>query len=60
MLPATVQFFIALFACAINERQQKALDYKSGEVLILKEVLTGVTKKEHIDFAEDQRRRQRS
>ena len=57
MLPATVQFFIALFACAINERQQKALDYKSGEVLILKEVVKKLTKKERIDFTEDQRRR---
>ena len=57
MLPATVQFFIMMIACSINERMQKALDYKSGEVLILKEVLRGVTKKERIDFTKDQRRR---
>jgi len=26
MLPATLQFFIAMIACAINERMQRKLD----------------------------------
>jgi hypothetical protein len=57
MLPLTVQFFIAMIACAINERQQKALEYKTEEVLVLKGILKAVTGKERIDFTEDQRRR---
>ena len=57
MLPSTLQFFIVLIACAINERQQKALDYKAEEVVILKEILTAITKKTRIDFTEDQRAR---
>lgn len=57
MLPATLQFLIAMVGCSLNERQQKALDYKTGEVLILKEVLREVTGKKCIDFTEDQRRR---
>ncbi len=57
MLPLTIRFFIAMIACAINERQQKALDYKTEEVLILKDILKAVTGKERIDFTEDQRRR---
>ncbi len=36
MLPLTLQFFTVLIACAINERQQKALEYKTEEVLVLK------------------------
>jgi len=46
-----------MVGCSLNERQQKALDYKTGEVLILKEVLREVTRKKRIDFTEDQRRR---
>ena len=46
-----------MIACSINERMQKALDYKSEEVLILKEVLQEVTKKKRIDFTEEQRAR---
>ncbi len=57
MLPMTLQFVIAMIACAINERQQKALEYKTEEVLVLKDILKAVTGKERIDFSEDQRRR---
>jgi hypothetical protein len=39
MLPMTIQFLITMIACAINERQQKALEYKTEEVLILKDIL---------------------
>jgi hypothetical protein len=31
MLPSTLQFLIVIIGCAINERLQKALDYKSKE-----------------------------
>jgi transposase len=57
MLPSTLQFLIVMIGCAINERLQKALDYKSEEVVILKQILREVTKKERIDFTEDQRAR---
>ncbi len=46
-----------MIACSINERMQRALDYKSEEVLILEEVLQEVTKKKRIDFTEEQRAR---
>ncbi len=57
MLPMTIQFLIAMIACAINERQQKALEYKTEEVLVLKDILKAVTGRSRIDFTEDQRRR---
>ncbi len=57
MLPLTLRFFIAMIACAINERQQKALEYKTEEVLVLKDILKAITGKQRIDFTEDQRRR---
>jgi hypothetical protein len=42
MLPSTLQFLIVMIGCAINERLQKALDYKSEEVVILKGILREV------------------
>jgi hypothetical protein len=57
MLPLTLRFFIVMIACAVNERQQKALEYKTEEVLVLKDVLKAITGKSRIDFTEDQRRR---
>ena len=57
MMPLTLRFFIAMIACAISERQQRALEYKTEEVLVLKDILKAVTGKERIDFTEDQRRR---
>ena len=56
-MPLSLQFLIAVIACAINERQQKALDYKTEEVLVLKDILKALTGKKRIDFTEDQRRR---
>src|SRR5450759_5207117 len=38
MLPATLQFIIAMIACAISERMQRKLDYTQEEVRVLKEV----------------------
>ncbi len=32
MLPLTLRFFVAMIACAINERQQKALEYKAEDI----------------------------
>ena len=57
MLPATLQFLIVMIASSINERMQKRLDYKSEEVLVLKEILRSVTGKSRIDFNESQRKR---
>ncbi len=57
MLPSTLQFFIVMIACSINERMQKALDYKTEEVLVLKQILQQVTNKKRIDFSEEQRGR---
>ena len=57
MLPSTLQFFIVMFACSINERLQKAVDYKTEDVHVLKEILRSVTHKNRIDFTEAQRRR---
>jgi len=57
MLRSTLQFLIVMIGCAINERLQKALDYKSEEVVILKQILREVTQKERIEFTEGQRAR---
>jgi transposase len=46
-----------MIGCSINERMQKQLDYKTEEVLVLKEILRSVTNKARIDFNEDQRKR---
>jgi hypothetical protein len=37
MLPSTLQFVIAMIACAINERMQRKLNYTQEEVRVLKE-----------------------
>jgi hypothetical protein len=39
MLPATLQFIIAMIAYSINERLQRKLDYVQVEVQVLKEAL---------------------
>jgi len=57
MLPATLQFFIAMIACAINERMQRKLDYTQAEVQVLKEILAAITGSRRISFTADQRRR---
>jgi hypothetical protein len=45
MLPLTLQFPVAMVACAISERQQRALEYKTEEVLVLKAILKSPRKK---------------
>ncbi|MGD0835804.1 MAG: hypothetical protein ABSB49_04070 [Polyangia bacterium] len=57
MLPATLQFVIAMIACAINERMQRKLDYTLEEVRVLKEILAAITGSRRISFTADQRRR---
>ena len=57
MLPATLQFLIAMIACAINERMQRKLDYTQEEVRVLKEILAALTGNGRISFTADHRRR---
>ncbi|HTP49056.1 MAG TPA: hypothetical protein VMK42_00035 [Anaeromyxobacteraceae bacterium] len=57
MLPATLQFVIAMIACAINERMQRKLDYTHEEVRVLKEILAAITGSRRISFTAEQRRR---
>src|SRR5450759_2418319 len=57
MLPETLQFVIAMIACAINERLQRKLDYTQEEVRVLKEVLAAITGSGRISFTAKQRRR---
>ncbi len=57
MLPATLQFLIVRIASSINERMQKRLDYKTEEVLVLKEILKSMTGKDRVDFNDSQRGR---
>ena len=56
MLPATLQFLMAMIACAINERMQRKLDYTQEEVRVLKEVLVALTGNGRISFTADHRR----
>src|ERR1017187_3099497 len=57
MLPATLQFIIAMVAHAINERMARRVDYLHEEVRVLKEALAAATGKIRIDFTAEQRRR---
>ena len=43
MLPAALQFLIAMIACMINERMQRKLDYTHAEVRVLKEIVARET-----------------
>jgi hypothetical protein len=43
MMPATLQFLIAMIAYAINERMQRKLDYTQEEVRVLKDILVALT-----------------
>ena len=56
MLPATLQFLIAMIACAIDERMQRKLDY-AQEVRVLKEVVRALSGTARISFTAEQRRR---
>jgi putative transposase len=57
MLPATLQFLIAMIAYAIIAIMQRKLDYSQEEVRVLKEILVARTGSQRILFTADQRRR---
>jgi hypothetical protein len=57
MLPATLQFIIAMVAHAIHERMARRVDYWHEEVRVLKEALAAATGKSRIEFTAEQRRR---
>ena len=57
MLPATLQFVIAMIACAINERMQPKLDRTQEEVRVLREIFVALIGSRRISFTADQRRR---
>jgi hypothetical protein len=57
MLPAAIQFIIAMVAHAINERMARRVDYLQEEVRVLKETLATATGKIRIDFTAEHRRR---
>ena len=57
MLPAPLQFIVAMIAYAINQRMARQLDYLQEEVRVLKEALAAATGKTRIDFSAEQRRR---
>ena len=57
MLPATLQFIIAMVAHAIHERMARRVEYLHEEVRVLKEALAAATGKSRIDFTAEQRRR---
>src|ERR1700683_3272828 len=57
MLPAPLQFIIAMVAYAINQRMARQLDYLREEVRVLKEALAAATGKSRIDLSAEQRRR---
>jgi putative transposase len=57
MLPAPLQFIIAMVAYAINQRMVRRLDSLQEEVRVLKEELAAATGKTRIDYSPEQRRR---
>jgi putative transposase len=57
MLPAALQFLIAMVAHALNERMARRIDYLLEEVRVLREALVTATGKTRIDFTSEQRRR---
>jgi transposase InsO family protein len=57
MLPAPVQFFIAMIAGAINERMRRRLDYMAEEIVALREQLAKATGTSRLRFTPEQRRR---
>jgi putative transposase len=57
MLPAPLQFLIAMVAHAINDRMVRRVDYLQEEVRVLKKALAAATGKIRVDFTAEQRRR---
>jgi hypothetical protein len=57
MLPAPLQFIVAMIAYAINQRMARRVDYLQEEVRVLKEALAAATGRTRIHFSAEQRRR---
>ena len=57
MLPATLQFFVAIIASAMTDRMTRKVAYMHEEVRVLKELLEAATGKKRIAFTAEQRRR---
>jgi hypothetical protein len=57
MLPAPLQFIIAMIAYALNDRIARRVDYLQEEVRVLKEALAAATGRTRIHFSAEQRRR---
>ncbi|MDX2018840.1 MAG: hypothetical protein SF187_01260, partial [Deltaproteobacteria bacterium] len=57
MLPATVQFFIAMLASALTDRLTRKMDYMREGQRILIELLQQATGQKRFAFASDHRRR---
>jgi hypothetical protein len=57
MLPAPLQFILAMIAYAINQRMARQLNYLQEQVRVLEEALTAATGKTRFDFSAEQRRR---
>ena len=57
MLPATVQFIIAMIASALTDRLTRKMDYMREEQRILMELLNQATGNQRIAFTADHRRR---
>jgi hypothetical protein len=57
MLPAPLQFILAMIAYALKERMARRVDYLQEEVRVLKEALSAATGKTRIHFSAEQRRR---
>ena len=57
MLPATLQFFVAMLASAMTDRLTRKMAYMHKEVRVLKERLELATGTKRISFTDEQRRR---
>jgi hypothetical protein len=57
MLPAPLQFIVAMFAYALNARMARKMEYLQEEVRVLKEVVVAAAGKTRIELNAEQRRR---
>jgi hypothetical protein len=57
VLPQTVQFFIAMIACSLNESARRRMAHLEDEVETLREMVKQATGKDRLTFTAEQRRR---
>ncbi len=57
MISSAFDFLAVMFACALNDRLHKKLDYTQEEVRVLEEVIETLTGKNRIPPTDAQRRR---